>query len=80
MDMKYLNFQKVQKDLFGASCELGSGTDWCTATGKTDNFFQDYISKGDIYIIISKSNPKEKYQFHYETDSFMDRDDRGIFG
>ena len=73
-------FPKGSKELYGASCELGSGTDWCTATGNTDSFFQDYIDRGDIYIIISKSNPKEKYQFHYETDSFMDRDDRGIFG
>ena len=73
-------FPKGSNELFGASCELGSGTDWCTATGNTDNFFQDYISKGDIYIIISKSNPKEKYQFHYETDSFMDSDDLAIFG
>lgn len=73
-------FPKGSKELYGASCELGSGTDWCTATGNTDNFFQDYISKGDIYIIISKSNPKEKYQFHYETDSFMDSDDLAIFG
>ena len=73
-------FPKGSKELYGASCELGSGTDWCTATGNTDNFFQDYISKGDIYIIISKSNPKEKYQFHYETDSFMDSDDVNLFG
>jgi hypothetical protein len=73
-------FPKGSKELYGASCELGSGTDWCTATGNTDNFFQDYISKGDIYIITSKSNPKEKYQFHYETDSFMDSDDLAIFG
>tara|TARA_Y100000114_G_C11658640_1_gene277884 strand:- start:73 stop:765 length:693 start_codon:yes stop_codon:yes gene_type:complete len=73
-------FPKGSKELYGASCELGSGTDWCTATGNTDSFFQDYISKGDIYIITSKSNPKEKYQFHYETDSFMDSDDLAIFG
>ena len=73
-------FPKGSKELYGASCELGSGTDWCTATGNTDSFFQDYIGQGDIYIIINKSNPKEKYQFHYETDSFMDRDDRRIFG
>jgi hypothetical protein len=73
-------FPKGSKELYGASCELGSGTDWCTATGNTDSFFRDYIGRGDIYIIISKSNPKEKYQFHYESDSFMDRDDRDIFG
>jgi len=73
-------FPKGSKELFGASCELGSGTDWCTATSKTDGFFQDYISRGDIYIIINKSNPKEKYQFHYESDSFMDSDDVNLFG
>ena len=73
-------FPKGSKELYGASCELGSGTDWCTATGNTDSFFQDYINRGDIYIITSKSNPKEKYQFHYESDSFMDSDDLAIFG
>ena len=73
-------FPKGSKELYGASCELGSGTDWCTATGRTDSFFQDYISQGDIYVIISKSDPKEKYQFHYETGQFMDSGDRDIFG
>ena len=72
-------FPKGSKELYGASCELGSGTDWCTATGRTDSFFQDYISQGDIYVIISKSDPKEKYQFHYETGQFMDSSDRTIF-
>ena len=72
-------FPKGSKELYGASCELGSGTDWCTATGRTDSFFQDYINKGDIYVIISKSDPKEKYQFHYETGQYMDSSDRTIF-
>lgn len=70
---------KGSHELYGASCELGSGTDWCTATGRTDSFFQNYINQGDIYIIINKSNPKDKYQFHYESDSFMDSDDIDIF-
>lgn len=70
---------KGSYELYGASCELGSGTDWCTATGRTDSFFQNYINQGDIYIIINKSNPKDKYQFHYESDSFMDSDDIDIF-
>ena len=72
-------FPKGSKDLYGASCELGAGTDWCTATGNTDTWFLDYISKGDIYVIINKSNPKDKYQFHYESDQFMDPDDIDIF-
>jgi hypothetical protein len=72
-------FPKGSKELYGASCELGSGTDWCTATGNTDTWFLDYISQGDIYVIINKSNPKDKYQFHYETGQFMDPNDRDIF-
>ena len=72
-------FPKGSKDLYGASCELGAGTDWCTATGNTDTWFLDYISKGDIYVIINKSNPKDKYQFHYESDQFMNPDDIDIF-
>tara|TARA_R100000657_G_C4643390_1_gene88880 strand:+ start:150 stop:845 length:696 start_codon:yes stop_codon:yes gene_type:complete len=72
-------FPKGSKDLYGASCELGAGTSWCTATGNTDTWFLDYISQGDIYVIINKSNPKDKYQFHYESNQFMDPDDIDIF-
>ena len=46
-------FPKGSKDLYGASCELGAGTSWCTATGNTDTWFLDYISQGDIYVIIN---------------------------
>ena len=72
-------FPKGSKDLYGASCELGAGTEWCTATGNTDNWFLEYITKGDIYVIINKSNPKDKYQFHYESNQFMDPNDISIF-
>lgn len=71
---------KGSEELYGASCELGSGTEWCTATGKNDAYFQEYIEDGPLYIIINKSNPKEKYQFHYETNSFMDQNDVSIYG
>lgn len=73
-------FPKGSKDLYGASCELGAGTSWCTATGNTDTWFLDYIDQGDIYVIINKSNPKDKYQFHYESNSYMDPNDIDIFG
>lgn len=68
---------KGRKDLYGASCELGSGTEWCTATGKTRKHFDDYISSGPLFIFI-KPKSKEKYQFNYETDSFMDENDGPI--
>jgi hypothetical protein len=68
---------KDRKNLYGASCELGSGTEWCTATGKTREHFDDYISKGPLFIFI-KPNSKEKYQFSYEGSQFMDKDDNPI--
>lgn len=66
------------KELYNASCELGSGTEWCTATGKTHRYFSAYTQQGPLFIFINNSDPKEKYQFHYESDSFMDADDRPI--
>jgi hypothetical protein len=65
---------KGRKDLYGVSCELGSGTEWCTATGKTQEHFKYYISKGPLFIFI-KPGSKEKYQFSYEAGQFMDKDD-----
>lgn len=68
---------KGRKDLYGASCELGSGTEWCTATGKTRSFFDDYISQGPLFIFI-KPGSDEKYQFSYEGKQFMNKNDIGI--
>lgn len=68
---------KGKKNLYGASCELGSGTEWCTATGKTREHFDNYISKGPLFIFI-KPNSSEKYQFSYEGKDFMDKDDNPI--
>ena len=68
---------KGRKDLYGVSCELGSGTEWCTATGKTKSYFDRYISSGPLFIFI-KPGSEEKYQFSYENDQFMDKDDTPI--
>ena len=69
---------KDRKDLYGVSCELGSGTEWCTATGKTRSHFDIYISKGPLFIFI-KPNSDEKYQFSYEGEQFMNKNDENIF-
>lgn len=54
-----------------ASCYYGKGTQWCTAASSSHNMFDDYNSQGTLYININKNNG-EKYQFHFETDEFMD--------
>ena len=60
---------------FKASCELGEKTEWCTAGGR--NMYNRYIKQGPLYIFI---DPKtgDKYQFHYESNQFMDANDRSI--
>jgi hypothetical protein len=59
----------------GASCALGKGTEWCTAAPGL-NYYEEYHSKENpLIIFISKSDPEEKYQFHYDTEQFMDPND-----
>ena len=63
---------------YSASCKLWQGTKWCTATTETSDYYDNYSSDGKLYIIINRQNPQEKYQFHFETRSFMDGDDEEI--
>ena len=69
---------KGSKELYGVSCDLGSGAEWCTATGKTRTHFDEYISRDDLYIFIKQDGSGEKYQFHYEDEEFKDKDDISI--
>jgi hypothetical protein len=70
---------KGRQDLYGTSCELGSGTEWCTATGNTRQHFDKYNADGPLFIFINPST-KEKYQFNYENEQFMDKNDARIRG
>ena len=68
--------QGTSEEMYGAACELGSGTSWCTATGNTKTWFDRYAKDGPLYIFIGPGG--EKYQFHYESNQFMDKNDRSI--
>ena len=64
---------------YEASCKLGRGSSWCTASTQNDFYFNYYTRNGNLYILISKHDPEnQKYQFHFQSDSFMDIDDRSI--
>lgn len=65
-------------ETYAASCKLGQGSKWCTASTETSEYFDDYSKDGDLYIILNKHNEKEKYQFHIESDSYMDINDEEI--
>lgn len=60
-----------------ASCYYGKGTQWCTAAEKSMNYFDKYNKEGNLFININKRT-QEKYQFHFETESFMDATDTEI--
>ena len=62
-----------------AACRLGAGTKWCTAA-RENNMFERYSKKGDIKIIVPKSPnyTGEKYQFHHETESYMNERDEPV--
>ena len=68
--------QGTSDEMYGAACELGSGTSWCTATGNTKNWFDSYAKDGPLYIFIGPDG--DKYQFHYESNQYMDKNDRSI--
>ena len=65
---------------YAASCKLGQGTTWCTASTESDYYYNMYKDEygGDYYIVINNSNPSEKYQFHIESGQYMDKDDNEI--
>jgi hypothetical protein len=55
-----------------ASCKYGKGTTWCTASTEANNLFNQYKSQGDLYILIDKRYPDEKYQLHPVTGELKD--------
>lgn len=62
---------------YEASCYYGANTQWCTASNKTRQNFNQYTSEGPLFINIDKKT-NTKYQFHFESDSFMDENDSAI--
>lgn len=63
---------------YEGSCTLGKGTSWCTAYSLNDYYYNHYSSRGPLYVVINKKDPSEKYQFHFETNSFMDAKDIAV--
>jgi hypothetical protein len=70
-----------------AASYLGVNTDWCTTWGHLSlnpahkdrsNHFNTHNVRGPLYIIINKSNESNKYQFHFESDQYMDPSDKRI--
>jgi hypothetical protein len=55
----------------------GRNTRWCTAS-QNNNMFDHYNDQGPLYIVQSKTDPTDKYQLHFETQQYMDKEDESI--
>lgn len=63
-----------------AACKYGRNTRWCTASTRGQNMFDQYNRQGKLYILIPKK-PKyegEKYQLHFNSNSYMDENDYSV--
>ncbi len=60
----------LQPNTEAAACELGKGTEWCTAYTDAENYYWTYAPDGPIYIILT--DKMGKVQFHFESDQFQD--------
>ena len=65
------NWKVIIPKIEEASCLYGANTKWCTM-GKEDNMFNEYNSRGSLYIFINKKD-NEKYQLHFESNQFMNK-------
>jgi hypothetical protein len=60
-----------------AACYYGKNTQWCTAATSSENMFNYYNKQGPLYININKKT-NEKFQFHFQSEQFMDERDEPI--
>ena len=53
----------------------GEKASWCTAYEGNDYHWKSYTSRGPLYIFINKKDNNIKYQLHFETNSWFDKND-----
>jgi hypothetical protein len=71
------NWQIIAIHNKGAACELGKGTDWCTAAPGLEYFKRYYKPSDPLFYIFDKKD-NEKFQFHFGTKQFMDKYDNQL--
>jgi len=79
---------------YEADCKLGENMYWCTAGGRTDfrggrQYYDHYLENGDDKYYVNfdmskgesrlgKDYPFTRYQFHFPSHQFMDKDDEPV--
>lgn len=73
---------------YGGFKDVRAGeTDWCTSSPNL-SYFEGYIKDGPLYVVFPNDDkgevgkrtglPKERYQFHFPSNQFMDREDHRV--
>lgn len=75
---KFDDFEVYIPKTYGASCKLGQGTTWCTATNSSSRYYNYYSEEGPLYILINTKDKNEKYQIHVESNQFKDSKDKEV--
>lgn len=66
------NWDIIIPKTHASSCYWGSGTQWCTAVDASPNYYNGYTKDGPLYIFRHKTDPKLRYQLHFESSQFKD--------
>jgi len=53
----------LQPNTKAAACELGKGTEWCTASTDSENYFWNYAPNGPLYVVLTDKMGKFQFQF-----------------
>ena len=43
-----------------------------------NNYYDHYSKQGPLYIMVNKKDQADKYQFHFESNQYMDKEDRNV--
>lgn len=79
--IKEPGFNITHTTTYEANRSVGRNTNWCTAADSEEGqeYFRDYNSQGPLYqIIVGEGQNVMKYQFHYESDQFLDSSDDDV--
>ncbi len=76
----FKNYDLYIPTTYEQSRDLGRNTRWCTAADSGEGLYNyiKYEKKGILYILISKEDEINKFQFHFEERQFMDKFDKEI--
>lgn len=66
------NWDVIIPKTHASSCYWGSGTEWCTAVDANPGYYNNYTKDGPLYIFRHKTDPKLRYQLHFESSQFKD--------